>query len=89
MNLQQAIKYDKYAKLPVDHGFITKNISIIVGDKLVYLYVMIPQTKGRNHSSRYGMWGFKSGKDNKFDILVLYCLNKDGKLILVYYQKKI
>jgi hypothetical protein len=27
------------------------------------------------------MWGFKPEKDSKFDILVLYCLNKDRNTI--------
>lgn len=85
-----ATKYDKFAGLPLDHGPISKHISVMIGDKLVDLHGKVPQTKGSHYSSTYGGWSFK-GEDifKGFDILILYCINKDGKIIeRIYIYKR-
>lgn len=76
-----SVEYDKYSRLSVDHGPITKQISTMIGYKLIYLYGKVPQTKGRCYSPRDGRWDTKSEKDKKFNILILYCLSEDGKTI--------
>jgi len=64
---------------PYDHNRITKHILIMVGGKLVDLYGMIPQTKVSHYHSRYGSWDTQteSELDKNFDIIILWCINKD------------
>lgn len=90
-------KYDKYSMLPLDHGLVTKNISVMIGDKLVDLYGKIPQTKGARISIQivkrdysiyeYDIWyrHVENEHGKKFDILILYCMSKDGDKIKRIY----
>lgn len=73
--------YDNF-ELPDDHGPITKHISVKIGNKIIDLYGMIPQTKTatfRYDLGASGGWTFGSETNKKeFDILILYCISKDG-----------
>jgi len=75
-----SIKYDRYSRIPLDHGPITKHISILIGCELIDLYGKVPQTKGKCYSPKYG-WSGGSEKGENFDVLILYCLSVDGKKI--------
>lgn len=84
-----SIKYDNY-RLPLDHGFITKHIKIMVGNKLIDLYEKIPQTKGFRLSCGssgflvvYERWevSFVNEYGKQFDYLIFYCISRDEKSI--------
>lgn len=78
-----ATKYDKYSTLPLDHDPIQKHILIMIGNKLVDLYGKVPQTKGRHYDPTYGFWSARIVKEynKKFDILILYCVSEDRKVV--------
>jgi hypothetical protein len=80
--------------LPLDSGPITDNISIMIGDKLVYLFGKVLQTKGSNILTmniikglsyyEYERWllsGIEGEWIKKFDHLIFYCITKDRKMI--------
>ena len=69
---------------PIDHSHISKRVSIDIGGKLIDLSGKIPQTKGRVYNPINEYWAatFKNEYNTKkFDILILYCMNKDGKAV--------
>lgn len=83
-------KNDNYTTgTPIDHGRITKHISIMIEDKLIDLYGKVPQTKGnsllvyRQGLLEYENWSqtFTSELDKEFDILIFYCVSKDRNTI--------
>lgn len=84
-----AVKYDKYSKLPYDHPAIAGHISVMIGDKLVDLYGKVPQTKGASLlirrqgilESEYWHSSLKNEHNKEFDVLMFYCVSKDGKLL--------
>ena len=81
-----AVKYDKYSRLPYDHTIIAEHIFVKLGNKLVDLYGKVLQTKGgllkrRSLGSEYWHNSLKNEYDKEFDILIFYCISKDGKII--------
>lgn len=88
-----SVRFDKYSQLPLDHGHITKHILVKIGGQLVDLYGKVPQTKGASltvfeiytdtNIYTYDAWrqSFVNDHNKEFDILILYCTDKDGKSI--------
>lgn len=75
-------KLDNYS-CPYDHSIITKGIVMTIGGKPIDLFGKIPQTKGRHYDPKYGIWNTDISNDyyKKFDILIFYCVSKDGNVI--------
>ena len=51
---------------------------------MVDLSGKIPQTRGITYSPKYGKWkpsNLYIEHDKKFDILIVYCISEDGKII--------
>ncbi len=77
-----SVEKDNY-RLPLDHARIPKGVSVMIGDKLVDLSEKVPQTKGINYIHTYKRWDARIVNDHhkRFDVLILYCANNDGKII--------
>ncbi len=77
------IKYDN-CEVPIDHSPISEKTIISIGGKYIDLIGMIPQTQGRLYRSFYKYWSFSGLErewNKKFDIMIYYCLSKDGKTV--------
>ncbi len=81
-----SILYDKYSRLPLDHTNIPNGMFVDIAGKLVDLSGKVPQTKCRLFDRSIGAYGgwcctTKDEIEKEFDILIFYCISKDGKII--------
>lgn len=82
-------KEDDNYHSPIDHSPIPEGILVMTRERLVDLSGKIPQTKGSRITIRrvgileYEDWhgNFVNEHNKKFDILIIYCINKDGNII--------
>lgn len=77
-----SVEFDNF-ELPLDHFPISQGVSIVIAEKIVDLSGKIPQTKGRTCLSIADQWNahVESEFDKEFDILIYYCISRDGTFI--------
>lgn len=75
-----SVEYNKYSRMVLDHLPILDRVIINIGNKLVDLSGKIPQTKGRFYNNVELCWNsyWKNEQGKIFDVLIFYCMNKNG-----------
>jgi len=79
-----SIEYDKYSQLPLDHSPIPNGVYATIAGEIVELSGKTPLTRGRYYDQKRKRWDAASIERDwykKFDILIFYCISKDGKVI--------
>lgn len=74
-----SLKYNNF-RLPLDHTKIPEKTAIMIGDKLFDLSKKLPETKGSHYHYYNGYWHAHI-RNKDFDVLILYCISEDGKIV--------